>query len=86
MRFSTWFLTLVLLVGLGIGREAQAGATMDWSEYLEPAGSRPPARATPTQRPAKATTAPKKASRTVAKKAGSKAKKTKRSARTSRRR
>ena len=84
MRSSTWLPVLVLFVGLGIGREASAGAKMDWSEYLEPAGSRPPTRATPTQRPAKA----EKASRSVAKKqtAKSQSKKAKRTVRSKRRR
>ena len=85
MRSSTWLPVLVLLVGLGIGRDASAGAKMDWSEYLEPAGSRPPAKvATATQRPAKASASQRKASRTVAKKQS--AKKAKRSVRSKRRR
>lgn len=68
MRSSSWLPVLVLFVGLGIGREANAGAKLDWSEYLEPAGSRAPARATPTPRPAKAEVGQRKASRSVAKK------------------
>ena len=83
MRAFTWLPVLVLFVGLGIGRDASAGAKMDWSEYLEPAGSRAPVRATPTQRPAKA----EKAKRTGAKKqtAKSQSKKAKRSVRSKRR-
>ena len=88
MRSSTWLAVLVLLVGLGIGRDAGAGGKMDWSEYLEPAGSRPPAKAAPVQRPEKAAATQRTASRSVAKKksAESRSKKAKRSVRTKRRR
>jgi hypothetical protein len=82
MRCSTWLPVLVLFVGLGIGRDASAGAKMDWSEYLEPAGSRAPVRATPTQRPAKA----EKASRAKKQSAKSQSKKAKRPVRSKRRR
>ncbi len=83
MRCFTWLPVLVLFVGLGIGRDASAGEKMDWSEYLEPAGSRAPVRATPTHRPAKA----EKAKRSVAKRppAKSQGKKAKRSVRSKRR-
>jgi hypothetical protein len=82
---TTWLFVVVLVVGLGAGREARAAGKVDWSDYLEPAGSRTSAT---TQRPAKAATTTKKASRAEAKKhsAKSKSKKTKRSARTTRRR
>jgi hypothetical protein len=84
MRF-TWLVVLALIVGLGGGREARAGGKVDWSDYLEPPGTR----SSVTQRPAKATATPK-ASRAEAKKQTSrsktKAKKTKRSARNPRRR
>lgn len=83
MRSFTWLPVLVLFVGLGIGRDASAGAKMDWTEYLEPAGSRAPVRATSTRRPAKA----EKAQRSVAKKqsAKSQSKKAKRPDRSKRR-
>jgi hypothetical protein len=104
MLFSTlrrassacWLPLLALLVGLGITRDAEAGAKMDWSDYLEPAGSRPAAKAAPAQRPAKAAASKRKASRSVAKKASrsaakkkgaeSRSKKAKRSVRSKRRR
>lgn len=87
MRSSMLLATLVLFLGLGIGREAEAGGKMDWSEYLEPPGARAPVQATPTQRPAKAEKASKKISKAAAKKAAkAKAKKSKRSARNKRRR
>lgn len=37
------FLAALLLV-VGLGNEARADQKVDWSEYVEPAGSRPPAR------------------------------------------
>ena len=89
MRSSIWLAALVVFVGLGIGGEAQAGAKMDWSEFLEPPGARPPRQVTPTatQRPAKAEKASKKVSKAAAKKASrARAKKAKRSARNNRRR
>lgn len=85
MRSSAWLPVLALFVGLGIGRDARAGAKMDWSEYLEPAGSRAPAaKAKPVPRPAKA----EKATRPSAKKqiARSQSKKAKRPGRSKRRR
>jgi len=86
MRSSTWLSVLVMLVGLGIGRQAHAGAKMDWSEYIEAPGYKVPLQMTTvTPRPAKASAAPKKASRTVAKKQ-TKSKKAKRSARSKGRR
>ncbi len=45
---------LVLLVTVG-GGEARADAKVNWSEYIEPAGSRPLTRTTGPERPAKST-------------------------------
>jgi hypothetical protein len=87
MRSRSLF-ALIVLLGLGLGQQARAGGSVDWSDYLEPPGARTPVRATPTtaQRPAKAAAAPKKASRTVAKKSGSRNKAKKAAVRSKRRR
>ena len=84
-------LALVLLVGLGITTEARADRKVDWSEYLEPAGARPPKHAevalpeTATA-PTTATKAPRgKAAKRAAAPAKSKAKR-KATARSGRRR
>jgi hypothetical protein len=50
-------LLAALLLAVGIGNEARADQKVDWSEYVEPAGSRTPARsaaaakATPPTKP-----------------------------------
>ena len=79
---------LIVVLGLGLGQQARAGGSVDWSDYLEPPGARTPVRATPTaaQRPATAAAAPKQASRTVAKKTGGSRTKAKAGVRAKRRR
>jgi len=40
---SRWLSVIIVgmsVLGLGLGAEARAGGKVDWSEYLEPAGSR----------------------------------------------
>lgn len=37
-----WLSAFVVMVGLGLGAQAHAGGKVDWSDYLEPPGSRPP--------------------------------------------
>ena len=36
-----WLAVLVIFLGVGIAGDAQAGKSVDWSEYLEPPGARP---------------------------------------------
>lgn len=77
---------IVLLVGLGISHDAQAAGKVDWSEYLEPPGSRTPVRTAASERSTKVSAKKQKASRSKAKKkqtaaSRSKAKKTVRSKR-----
>ncbi len=80
---------LIVVLGLGLGQQAHAGGSVDWSDYLEPPGARPPAvRATPTvaKRPTKVAATPNKPTRTVTKKSGSSRAKPKVAVRAKRRR
>ena len=65
LRTVTWVPALVLWVGLGVATEARAERKVDWSEYLEPAGSRAPLKseAAAAQQPVKAAAPDKKPAR-----------------------
>ncbi|MBA3540578.1 MAG: hypothetical protein H0T79_13290 [Deltaproteobacteria bacterium] len=61
-----WLLPVAVLLGFGTGSVAGADNKVDWSQYLEPPGTKTPVRATATQ-PTKASAPAKQASRTVSK-------------------
>ena len=69
---SALIVVLGVVLGLGLGEQARAGGSVDWSDYLEPPGARTPVRATPTvsQRPTKVAATPNKPTRTAAKQSG----------------